>query len=240
MTLKNKIISLQEAKNNAQKRNELIEQYKPFIYFTASNICKRSLQWENDEELSVALLAFNEALDAYDADKAGLEGFAKLVIQRRLIDYFRKEHKHRNLSLDLDLNDNSEALWEAEAAIANYYLKNEQQERINAINCYNLYLQKFDITFAELADYSPKHTDTRNKLINAAVRICEEEGMVTGIMSKKRLPVLQISILTSLSRKMIKTWRKYLIALIIVFQHEELSIIREFINITPRRDIDEA
>lgn len=44
------------------------------------------------DEFSIGLQAFNEALDAYQSDKgASFLYFAKMVINRRVIDYIRKK-----------------------------------------------------------------------------------------------------------------------------------------------------
>ncbi len=51
------------------------------------------MEYGIDEELSIALMAFNEAIDGYDTSKGSFLSFAKLVINRRLIDYLRKKTK---------------------------------------------------------------------------------------------------------------------------------------------------
>ncbi|WDC84568.1 sigma factor [Caloramator sp. mosi_1] len=53
-----------------QDRDKLIEQNKDFIYKIASSICKRRLSWENDDELSIALIAFNKSIETYDKKRA--------------------------------------------------------------------------------------------------------------------------------------------------------------------------
>ena len=47
-------------------REELIRSHKAFIARVSSKICSRYLTWDNDDELSIALLAFNEAIDSFD------------------------------------------------------------------------------------------------------------------------------------------------------------------------------
>jgi len=87
-------------KGNLLIREEFIQNHKPFIVKTSSELCKRYLTWGHDEELSIALVAFNEAIDCYKPDeRASFHCFSKTVIKRRLIDYFRKESKHQALSL---------------------------------------------------------------------------------------------------------------------------------------------
>lgn len=44
-----------------RKREELITSQKIFIFKYTCFICKKTLSWQNDDELSIALIAFGEA-----------------------------------------------------------------------------------------------------------------------------------------------------------------------------------
>lgn len=81
------------AKNDIGERNRLIETYKPFIIKVVSKICGRFIQEGVDEELSIGLMAFNEAIEVFDAHKGAFFSFSETVIKRRLIDYYRKEKR---------------------------------------------------------------------------------------------------------------------------------------------------
>lgn len=109
-------------------REEFIQNHKPFIIKISSNICKRYLTWGHDDELSIALVAFNEAIDSFKPnDEASFYGFAKTVITRRLIDYFRKESKHQVLSLtplEADKND----LYDYDSASSFELYKEDEQK----------------------------------------------------------------------------------------------------------------
>ncbi|MGH4140190.1 sigma factor [Clostridium sp.] len=74
----------------SENRNNFIEANKGFIYSITSKICKRHLIWENDEELSIFLMAFNIACNKYDKTKVNFYGFSKIIIKNALIDFFRK------------------------------------------------------------------------------------------------------------------------------------------------------
>ncbi|MCY8267971.1 RNA polymerase subunit sigma, partial [Bacillus haynesii] len=65
-TLEESVISIQ--KGNQQLQNELIDQYKPFVAKTVSSVCKRYID-EKDDEFSIGLIAFNEAIEKYSSDK---------------------------------------------------------------------------------------------------------------------------------------------------------------------------
>ncbi|RYD02369.1 hypothetical protein N752_23855 [Desulforamulus aquiferis] len=77
---------IQRAKNGEEKaREELIRNHRDYIIKVSSRICKRYLCWENDDELSIALLAFNEAIDCYEFNqRASFSSFAYTVIHHRL------------------------------------------------------------------------------------------------------------------------------------------------------------
>ncbi len=75
-------------------REDFISEYRPFIAKTAMNLCKRPLDWEDSDEMSIALIAFNTAINSYDpVKKVPFLPYAKVVIQNRLKDHFRKESR---------------------------------------------------------------------------------------------------------------------------------------------------
>lgn len=83
---------LDEAKaGNIKVRNTFIEENKNKIYRYTCFVCKRILKWENDDELSIALIAFNNAIDSFDS--GNFNSYAKILIRNKLIDYFRKIQK---------------------------------------------------------------------------------------------------------------------------------------------------
>lgn len=59
-----------------------------FIYKTASFICKKKLDKNNDEEFSIAIGAFNKACETFSEDRGNFFSYAKIVIRNELIDFF--------------------------------------------------------------------------------------------------------------------------------------------------------
>lgn len=81
--------------------NEIIDNYKPFIAKTVSSVCKRYI-YETDDEFSIGLIAFNEAIEKYSPEKgSSLLSFSEVLIKRRVIDYIRKQTKSQHISMDL-------------------------------------------------------------------------------------------------------------------------------------------
>lgn len=52
-----------------EARNEMLKQYQPFIAKSVSEVCKRYIDPARDDEFSIGLLAFNEAIQSYSCDK---------------------------------------------------------------------------------------------------------------------------------------------------------------------------
>ena len=81
------------ARDNRIKEEELIREYIPFIKSETSLFAKKPIT-DNDDELSIAMMAFHEAIHNYDKDRGTFVSYASLIIQNRLIDYYRKEKRH--------------------------------------------------------------------------------------------------------------------------------------------------
>ncbi|MEG2959684.1 MAG: hypothetical protein RR828_08110, partial [Oscillospiraceae bacterium] len=69
-----------EAMGNPMLQEELLREYKPFILKCASDCCKRYVT-DSDDEWSIALGAFHEALQKYSPKDGAFLAFGKLVIR---------------------------------------------------------------------------------------------------------------------------------------------------------------
>ncbi|MDU7069157.1 MAG: sigma factor, partial [Clostridium perfringens] len=76
---------------NNKDINELVEDNIRFILNTISNLTGRYVPIENDEEFSLGILAFIEAVEKYNSQKGNFHSFAKLVIESRIKNYLNKE-----------------------------------------------------------------------------------------------------------------------------------------------------
>src|SRR5690625_6874381 len=61
------ISSVQEGDIDAQ--NDLLKTYKPFVAKCVSEVCKRYIDPTRDDEFSVGLLGFNEAMLHYSSER---------------------------------------------------------------------------------------------------------------------------------------------------------------------------
>lgn len=207
---------------DASLRNDLIMQYQPFIAKTAGKFCKRYIHPETDDEFSVALAAFNEAIDGFDSNAgSSFLGFAEGVIRRRLIDYVRKEQRFAGQipqsAFEVD-NDEDEPFdpIDAKEAIERYERDQDAEERRLEIETLSAQLADFGITFADLVDCSPKHEDSRRMLIGIGEMLSKNPELSGMLLAKKSVPLKELTELVDVSRKTLERGRKYIIAVTLI------------------------
>lgn len=210
-------------------RNEFIEENKGFIYSSASKICNKKLDWINDDELSIALIAFNAACDTYDNNKGNFFSFAKVLIRNSLIDFFRKA-KNTPYLMFKDEEELANYI-DNKGALIQFEKEQETLRKSEEIAMFSKELSKYKLGLNDLIEASPSHIDTRNTLLNIAFKCSKEEQIINYITNKKNLPIKEIVLLTSTNRKVLEKWRKYILVLILILSSSEYSYIRSYFNI---------
>jgi len=214
-----------------QARDELIALSTGFVLRTASAVSRRWLDWHNDDELSIALLALNEAIDSYDSRLGrGFYGHARRVITSRLIDHFRREGRHQHLSLDA-FGGAAPAL-EHSSSLAAHQRSLEMRARLDEIAEYNRLLQGYGLSLADIKEAAPKHADTRERLREVARTLVANPPLVAQLERTHQLPLVELQRLAGVSRKVLETGRRYIIALAVLAVHEELTYLRSFAGLT--------
>ncbi len=208
--------------------NELIASYKPFIAKTVSSVCKRYIH-ETDDEFSIGLIAFNEAIEKYLPERGkSLLSFAEVLIRRRVIDYIRKQTKHQHISYDFDNtahdDDSPGTIIVNELSFEEYKKKTEEEVRKEEIVHFQALLRSFDLSFTDLVDHSPKHADARKNAIMVAKILAENEELRKLLLEKKRLPIKQLEEMVDVSRKTIERNRKYIIAIALILLNDYLYL----------------
>jgi len=219
---------IEEIKQNETMRNDFISQYKPFIASFTSECAHRYVTYGVDEELSIALMAFNEAIDRFNG-KGNFLLYAKMVIKARLLDYFKSSlYRENKKSFGLYNEEEDEIDELKEDAIQRYADSYEQSIRIAEINELNEKLQAFSITFQDLVKSPPKHLITRHYVNNAIQKILERPELVEKIMNDHSLPLKEIEKNFLIPRKKIESYRKYIIAGIILAD-SDLETLKEYL-----------
>ena len=203
---------------DSQARDKLIAYYRPFILKEAQRVCRRPLQWGHDDELSIALIAFDEAIDAYNKSKGGsFELLCRLVIKRRLIDYFRQVEKHDGIP-DTDHLVSSVAFNEDW----------ERSEREIEIEKYSQLLKDFNLSFEKVAKTQPRHKQTRKTLRQVAKILAGDNVLMDYLFSNKNLPKRRLCELAGVTPRILDRGRTYVIALALLISRDDLPHLQSY------------
>ncbi|GAB2698399.1 RNA polymerase sigma factor SigI [Paenibacillus thermoaerophilus] len=235
--LERKVLLIQQG--DLRLRNQFIADYQPYIIKTVSRFCKRYIDPARDDEFSIALSAFNEALNQFSPNEGrSFLGFADTVIRRRLIDHVRKEQRHSG-SVPLsafEVEDDEQNVVnpvEIKQAIEAYEKDQVAESRRSEILDYGRCLGEFGIAFGELAEHAPKHADSRETLIQIASKLAGEPNLMRTLLVQKTLPIKELLDHVDVSRKTLERNRKYIIAIALILSGP-YPYLQDYIQVTER------
>lgn len=210
------------AQNDKRAANKLIEEYIPFILSCASKATGRYIT-ESDEEFSVALSAFDEAIRSYSRDKGTFLSFAGLVIKRRITDYFRREYRAKDMVpfSALSTTDGSGTVIEFDAPAP------EEHDAKYEIEALNAELSAYGFSFFDIASDSPKAEKTKSACLEAISFILRDTKILSEIKKEKRLPITAVSKTSGVRKKLLERHRRYITAVVLIMTGE-YEIIREY------------
>jgi RNA polymerase sigma factor len=224
---------VQRIKNSDVEINKLVEEYKPFIASCVEKVTGRFVRYGEDDELSIALLAFVEAIKAFDISKGNFLAFSQNVIKRRLIDYFRKESKHNkivSINAYLGEDEDNELDLSTGEALDKYSQDNISEYRRLELQELKKELLLWDISFFELTNASPKSEKTRKTYTDIIQYLMKHPDLLDHIKKKKLLPIAEIEKNTKIPRKTIERSRKYILAVIIILTGD-YQYVKDYINL---------
>lgn len=219
-------------KDNEDEINRLVEEYKPFIASCTEKITGRYVRYGEDDELSIALMAFVEAIKFFDASKGSFLSFSQNVIKRRLIDYFRKESRYSNtISInEYTSEENDEYEMSVVKSIEKYSEDMLTHNRRLELEQLSSELAEWDITFFDLASVSPKQDRTQKACSEIAGYLLSRPELIKLIKEKKSLPITDIINALGIPRKIIERSRKYIIAVVIIASGD-YQYLRDYVKI---------
>ncbi|MFA7468377.1 MAG: sigma-70 family RNA polymerase sigma factor [Desulfotomaculaceae bacterium] len=224
-------------RGDAAARDELIKSHLDFIAKVSSQTCKKYLTWGNDDELSIAQVAFNEAIDKFrPGGGASFHGYARRVIHSRLVDYIRKEARHSHLSLT-PMNPGDEELSRHDIIASTELYQEGQQQAVLAavVDEFINVLKQYSVTLDELVKISPKHRDSKETLQQVALCLTNEPELMEYLKKHKLLPIKKLELLTGVKRRVLEKGRKYTIALALILSEDRFFPLRDFTQLPDNR-----
>lgn len=208
------------AKTDENKLADLIEANRAFILRCASDTVHRYVT-DSDDEWSIALMAFAEAVRDYEGEKGSFHGFAAIVIKRRVLDYLRAQSRYDELAVTPgafeDTLDEDEAggvelrvqQRMAEAAADGDDVSARAREEIAAMQ---EILGAYGFSFFDLAEASPKTEKTKRSCGKAIRTLIESAVLLAKMRLAHLLPIRELSLASGVVRKILERHRRYIIA----------------------------
>ena len=212
------ITRVNSAKEDLSLADQLIRDYLPFIRAEASKSISR-ICTEQDDEYSIAMLAFYEAIRGYDEAKGAFFGFAALVIRSRILDYIRKEARHAGqVSLDASEEEGGLSIRDGlrderdhiEESIGLEATKKEIEELEKVLN-------GFGIRFSDVADNSPKQERTLSVCQEVIAYAIRDRQLMKEIERTGKLPILRLAAAVKAEKKTLERHRRYLLAMLLIY-----------------------
>lgn len=211
------IKSVYAAKNDPQKADDLIRNYIPFIRSEASKSISRFCT-EHDDEFSIAMIAFHEAILGYEKERGAFLSYASLLIRNRIIDYQRKESRHQNnISLYAESGEDEKTVMDELADDYDYFETSANLEATKQeIEELTKIMAEYGVSFSDLADNSPKQ-DRTLEACAAAVRYgAKNKELLKKLISTKKLPMAELVQGSGVERKTLERHRKYILVMLLI------------------------
>jgi len=226
--------AIKEIKNgDATLRDKLINDYTPFIIKVVSKTTGMHVDLENSEEFSIGLIAFNEAINCYDANKnAGFLSFAQTVIKRRVIDYIRKNYNNSKV-LPLTYFDNDEHgdknSFEEKYLIVDASSQFDNIETKEELALFIKKLNDFGIKLEDLVKSAPKHIDSKRLSIKIARVLLQNKGLSEKLEKKRNIPMVELMKLVDVNHKTIERNRKFIISVYLILS-SNLEVMQGYVE----------
>jgi RNA polymerase sigma factor len=189
-----------QVKDDEKALEDFIRSQEGFIIKAASRTSKHYIT-KSDDEWSIALSAFVEAVEKYNLEKGSFMAFAELLIRRRLIDWFRINGRNNEVIHVEDIENEPDTSKETEEIKLEILALEED-------------LRLYGISFMDLADASPKAQKTRDACRKAINWIIENPLIINQMKESKQLPIKIIENNSAVPRKILERHRKYIIAVV--------------------------
>lgn len=207
------------AKEDMEAADRLIGSYMPFIKSETAKFLKRPPVEGHDDELSIAMIAFHEAVRGYSRSRGAFLKYAAMIMKSRLIDYRRKEQRHENvISLDAPAGEDDAPLSDTIADETDHNEAYVVREATRAeIEELTRQMREFGVSLSDVADNCPKQQRTLEACRKALWHAKEHPELLDELLKTRRLPIARLSEGSGTERKTLERHRKYMVALLLIY-----------------------
>ena len=205
-----------QAKTDNQTADRLIADYMPFIRSETAKFLKRTPE-PSDDELSIAMFAFYEAINSYAENRGAFLSFAALQIKNRLIDNYRKERRNfGQVSLDApdeDQNALLDTIPDTHDAFDESEIREATRQEIEELSAQ---MNDFGVSMHDVAENSPRQERTIQSCRSAVAYARNHPDILDDFLRTKRVPIGKLAQGAGVERKSLERHRRYLVAVLLI------------------------
>lgn len=202
-------------------REQLIHSQERAILAIASRAAHRYLT-KSDDEWSVALYAFSNAIDTYSPDKGAFVHYAELLIRRRLVDYYRSQSRHADeinvspIAFESGAEDESGYDAAVQSTVARQSVQASDTALRDEILSASEALASYGFRFMDLTECCPKQEKTRKDCMAAVQAMLHLPEALKQMRRTHQLPMALLAKQSCVARKTLERYRKYIIAVTVI------------------------
>ena len=209
-----------EAKGDPAAADALIEQYMAFIRSETVKFIHTAPENGREDELSIAMLAFYEAVLGYERGRGAFLPYAARAIRNRLIDYHRVEKRHGDtVSLYAPLGAEEDGSLLEVLPDGRDHLEERQLQEASRreIQEFGEKLAALGISLSDVADDCPRQERT----LDACLRVLDcaraRPALLERTADTGRLPMRELAQASGVDKKTMERHRRYLVAILVAF-----------------------
>lgn len=226
------------AREDMAAADELLRKYLPFIKSETAKFMKRPPREGEDDELSIAMFAFHEAVLGYSKMRGAFFKYAAVMIRNRLIDYYRKERRHANvISFDrTESEDGERSIIETVETGTNEVEELHLREAARTeIEEFAESLTQFELSLSDIAENCPKQSRTLAACHKALAYAKVNPNLLESLVSTGKLPISQLAEGAGVEKKTLERHRKYMVAILLAYTNGFEIIRGHLYQIMPQK-----
>lgn len=216
------------AGNDETEFEDLLGEYRPFIASCVYKTIGKHTDM-HDDAMSIAMIAFEEAVRRYNPKSGNFLAFAGNVIRCRLIDHMRMNQRGiQVISFDSYMKDDD--FKDSHRDKVQYdYLSQKPQSKYDdpvklEIDELTAALKEYGLSFSDVAKCSPKARKTKNACRKAAKALFADPDLYAEFKRARQLPMQQLENVSGISRKTLARHRNYIVCLAEILEGEYVCL----------------
>lgn len=180
---------------NQKLRNLFIAEHQQYVAGVAGQFYKRHINPAIDDEFTIALAAFDEAINMYNSQMNwSFLDFAESIMQQRMAEY-----KNKGNSIFVESFSQSH----------NYEKQNGLEERQVEIADLSEVLSDFGIDYDDLVAESPDDEELSFELLAVAKELAVNTDLMRQLLKTRKLPIKELAARSGVSRRTLNKHQHY-------------------------------